>query len=48
MINYFLKNPNINKIFLVGFNFYEGITNWHNFQNEKDFVKKNSKKIIQL
>ena len=48
MINYFLENPNINKIFLVGFNFYEGITNWHNFQNEKDFVKKNSKKIIQL
>ena len=48
MINYFLENPNINKIFLVGFNFYEGITNWHNFENEKYFVKKNSKKIIQL
>lgn len=54
IIKYFLKNPNVDKIYLVGFDFHSdqrlnhGDKHWHNFYNEEKFIKKYPNKIIQL
>ena len=48
MINYFLENEKINKIYLIGFDFYNQQINWHNFKNEKKILKKYPNKIKQL
>ena len=47
-IKHYLKNPNVDKIYLIGFTFYNGKVNWHNFKKEKEILKKYPEKIIQL
>lgn len=47
-ISYLLNKDYIDKIYLIGFDFYKGANNWHNFKAEENFVNDHSKKIIQL
>jgi hypothetical protein len=47
-IKYFSNDKNINKIYLVGFTFYDGKVNWHNFEREKEILNKYPNKVIQL
>ena len=47
-INYFLKDSNVNKIYLIGFTFYDGKVNWHNFKKEKEILKEHPEKIVQI
>ena len=48
VINHLLNKNDIDKIYLVGFDFYKGVNNWHNFKNEETFVNKHKNKIIHL
>ena len=48
VINHLLNKNDIDKIYLVGFDFYKGVNNWHNFKNEETFVNNHKNKIIQL
>ena len=47
-INHLLNKDYIDKIYLVGFDFYKGVNNWHNFKSEENFVNNHKDKIIQL
>ena len=47
-INYLLDKDYIDKIYLIGFDFYKGVNNWHNFKAEENFVNNHSKNIIHL
>ena len=47
-IKYFLQDINVNKIYLIGFTFYDGIVNHHNFKREREILKKYPEKIIQI
>ena len=48
IIKHFIKNNSINKIYLVGFTFYDNKINWHNFKKEKEILTKYPNKVIQL
>lgn len=47
-IKYFLEDNNVDKIYLIGFTFYDGIVNHHNFKKEREILDKYPEKIIQI
>jgi|TARA_Y100000389_G_C17355972_1_gene461091 hypothetical protein len=47
-IKYFLEDKNVDKIYLIGFTFYDGIVNHHNFKKERKILDKYPEKIIQI
>lgn len=47
-IKYFLEHKDVDKIYLIGFTFYDGIINHHNFKREREILKKYPEKIKQI
>ena len=47
VINHLQNKDYIDKIYLIGFDFYKGVNNWHNFKAEENFVNSNPN-VIQL